>query len=231
MRNRWLIPALVFSSIGLLSGTGWCQEKSVRPGINKPFQDPDVKKFIGAFEGESRELSQKRKEVLAACKIKPGQVVADVGAGTGLFTRLVAAQAGPTGKVFAVDIARKFIDHVLKTCHDQGLNNVVGVVCSQTSTNLPPQSVDVVLIFDTYHHFEFPFKTMQSIHQALKPNGQVILVDFQRIKGKSTDWVMGHVRAGKEVFVNEIVSTGFRVVEEQSFMKENYFVRFVKVKR
>src|SRR5438552_6587383 len=76
------------------------QEKSVRPGINTPFEKPDLKDFLQKFEGESREIAANAKEVVAACKLKPGMMVADVGAGTGLFTRKFAAEVGEKGKAF-----------------------------------------------------------------------------------------------------------------------------------
>jgi predicted methyltransferase len=205
------------------------QEKSVRPGINKPFEDPDLKDFLKKFEGESREIAVNAKEIVAACKIKPGTVVADVGAGTGLFTRKFASEVGEKGKVVAVDIAPTFLRHIEKTCEDAKIKNVETVLCDQFSTKLPKNSVDLVFICDTYHHFEFPTRTLQSIHDALRPGGRVILIDFHRIKGKSSEFVMGHVRAGQEVFVREIKSAGFKVVGEEKFLKENYFVRFEKV--
>jgi ubiquinone/menaquinone biosynthesis C-methylase UbiE len=207
------------------------QEKSVRPGINEPFKDPNVGKFIKTFEGESREIFAQRKKIVTACKLERGMVVADVGAGTGLFTRLFASAVGPKGKVYAVDIAPKFLDHIRKTCKKARLSNVHTVRCTQTSARLPAGSVDLVFICDTYHHFEFPTRTMHSIHQALKPGGRVILIDFHRIKGKSSKWIMGHVRAGQEVFVKEIAACGFRKTGEEKFLKENYFVRFVRVDR
>jgi ubiquinone/menaquinone biosynthesis C-methylase UbiE len=206
------------------------QDKSVRPGINKPFENPDVKDFVGKFEGESREVFTKRKEIIAACKLKRGMDVADVGAGTGLFTRLFAAEVGDKGKVFAVDISPKFIEHINESCKKAEIKNVQGIVCKQASTELPENSVDRVFICDTYHHFEFPFKTMESIHRALRPGGQVIVVDFQRIEGKSREWIMKHVRAGQETVVKEIVSCGFKKVGEEKFLTENYLVRFEKVK-
>jgi ubiquinone/menaquinone biosynthesis C-methylase UbiE len=96
---------------------------------------------------------------------------------------------------------------------------------------LPPNSIDLAFICDTYHHFEFPHKTMRSIHRALKPGGQVVLIDFHRIEGKSSEWTLGHVRAGQDVFTKEIVNAGFRQIEEKTDMlKESYFVRFQKVK-
>jgi ubiquinone/menaquinone biosynthesis C-methylase UbiE len=207
------------------------QDKSVRPGINKPFEDPkvDVKEYVTKFEGESREIFTKRKQIVEACRLKPGLAVADVGAGTGLFTRQFAAAVGEKGKVYAVDITPKFIKHIEETCAKAGLMNVQGIVCSSTSAELPENSVDLVFICDTYHHFEFPSRTMASIHRALRPGGKVVVIDFQRIEGKSRDWILNHVRAGQETVVKEIASCGFKKVGEEQFLEENYLVRFEKV--
>jgi ubiquinone/menaquinone biosynthesis C-methylase UbiE len=205
------------------------QEKSVRPGINKPFEAPDVPEFIGKFETESREIFAQRKEIVAACDLKPEMHVADIGAGTGLFTRLFAKQVGPKGKVYAVDISPRFIEHIEKSCKEADIKNVVGVVCTADSVRLPPQSIDAAFICDTYHHFEFPFKTMTSLHKALRPGGRVFVIDFHRIEGKSREWVLNHVRAGQEVVEKEIESCGFKKVAEKKLLKENYFVMFEKV--
>lgn len=205
------------------------QEKSVKPGINDTFRDPDPKEFLGKFEVESREVFARRKEIVAACQIQPGQTVADIGAGTGLFTRMFSDAVGKDGRVIAVDIAQKFLDHIEKTSREAGQRNVETLLCTADSTELPPASVDVAFICDTYHHFEFPLKTMASLHRALKPGGRVILIDFRRIEGTSTDWVMKHVRAGQEVFEAEILQAGFRKGrEERELLKENYFVTFEK---
>jgi predicted methyltransferase len=222
-----LLLALVV--LGLSQGVGRCQEKSVRPGINDPFKNPDIKHFTEVFETESREIFAKRKEIVAACKIKPGMMVADVGAGTGLFTLLFSAEVGDQGKVYAVEIAPKFIEHIEKACKEKGIRNVVGVLCKPDSAELPPESIDLAFICDTYHHFEFPFKTMTSIHRALRPKGRAVLVDFKRIQGVSSEWVMNHVRAGQETFTREITSTGFKVVDEPKLLKENYCLVFEKV--
>ena len=224
-----LIVSVLVLSIAAFATWVPAQEKSVRPGINKPFENPDVKDFLGKFEVESREIFTQRKEILAACKLKPGMAVADVGAGTGLFTRLFAKEVGPKGKVYAVDIAPKFLEHIEKTCKEADIKNVVGVVCTPDDAKLAPKSVDLVFICDTYHHFEFPSRTMTSIHEALRPGGQVVLIDFHRIEGKSREWVLNHVRAGQDVVTREIVSTGFKKICEEKFLKENYLVRFEKV--
>lgn len=203
------------------------QEKSVRPGVNDTFRDPDPKAFTERFEIESREVFAKRKEILDAIKLKPTDVVADIGAGTGLFTRLFASNLGPEGRVIAVDIAQRFLDHIEVTCREQNLRNVETLLCKDDSTELPPESVDVAFICDTYHHFEFPQKTMISLLKAMKPGGRVILIDFKRIEGESSDWTMDHVRAGQEVFEAEVLESGFRKADEiKDLLKENYMVVF-----
>src|SRR5262245_58705867 len=77
------------------------QEKSVKPGINKPFEKPDPQDFVERFEREGREVFDKRDEIVAACEIPPGSAVADIGAGTGLFTRMFASAVSPRGHVYA----------------------------------------------------------------------------------------------------------------------------------
>lgn len=223
---RSLATLVVLLITSALSG----QDQSVAPGINKSFQKPDIAEFQGKFEKEGREAFDHRDRIVKACQIREGMTVADAGAGTGLFTRLFAPLVGERGRVFAVDISQDFIDHILLAAKKDNLKNIEGFVCKPDSVGLPEQSVDLVFICDTYHHFEFPQKTMRSIHKALKPNGRVVVVDFRRIAGESTDWVMNHVRAGQEVVEMEITECGFkRVSEVADLMKENYLVIFQKV--
>ena len=224
--HRMLISALVWS---LLVLPAWAQETSVKPGINNPFKNPDVKKFVETFEGESREIFVQRERIAAVCDLKPGMQVADIGAGTGLFTRIFAKKVGGDGQVYAVDIAAKFLEHIQKTCRDAGLKNVTPVLCNQDSVDLPPNSIDLAFVCDTYHHFEYPQRTLASLHRALKPGGRLVVVDFIRIQGQSRDWVMNHVRAGQDVVEREITEAGFRKTDEaKAMLHENYIVVFTK---
>jgi predicted methyltransferase len=196
------------------------------PAINRPYQNPSYPQWVERFESEGREVYDRREAIVAASGVRPGMSVADVGAGTGLFTRLFARAVGPGGKVYAVDISRTFIDNVQRTSRAQGLNNVIGIVNSQTGTGLPPSSVDLVFLSDTYHHFEYPEKMLASIHRALKPGGVLIIIDFERIPGKSSAWVLGHVRAGREQVIREIEAAGFRLIDQPALLRENFYLRF-----
>ena len=202
------------------------QEASVNPGINDSFVDPDPRKFVERFEKEGREVYDNREKIVEELGLKPGMTVADVGSGTGLFTRLMAPAVGKKGKVYAVDIARAFVTHTLLSCRARGFTQVEGIVCTTDDAKLPPASVDVIFICDTYHHFEYPQKTMASLRRALKPGGRLFVLDFERIEGVSSDWILGHVRAGKEVFRAEIEEAGFALVEERDLFEQNYFLCF-----
>lgn len=201
-------------------------------GINADFVDPElnVDEFIKRFEIESREIYSAREAIVTACQIQPGDRIADVGTGTGLYTRLFAKTVGPDGWIYAIDIAPRFIEHINVTSREAGLANVTGILNSQNSIQLPPESVDLVFICDTYHHFETPEEILATIHRALKPGGQLVLIDFDRIPGTSREWVVSHVRAGKEVFRGEVELAGFEFVEQVAIegLSENYFLRFKK---
>ena len=208
-------------------------DTSVKPGINDRFLDPalDVSEWLGRFEIESREVYSGRERVLAACRIKPGMTVADIGAGTGFYSRLFSEAVGESGRVFAVDIAVPFLDHIKKQSGQDGIDNITTVLCTDRSATLPPESIDVAFTCDTYHHFEYPKLTLASIHRALKPGGSLVVVDFDRIPGESREFILGHVRAGKEVFRAEIIEAGFRFVDEVEIptFVENYLLRFRKI--
>ena len=88
----------------------------------------------------------------------------------------------------------------------------------------------MVFICDTYHHFEYPMSSLSGIHRALRPGGEIILVDFNRVPGQSSEFFLEHVRAGQEVFAKEIEAAGFELVKQHNvpYLKDNYVLRFRK---
>lgn len=209
-------------------------ETSVKPGINKSFKDPnlDIDRMLKRFELESREVYLLRNKIVEACEIQPGNIVADVGAGTGLFSRLFSKSVSDKGWVYAVDIAPRLVGHITQQATENDLTTITGVVCAENSINLPANSVDFVFLCDTYHHFEYPKSTLASIQKALRPGGRMVVIDFERIEGKTREWLLGHVRAGKDVFRAEVQDAGFNFVAEKKIdgFEENYFLVFQKSK-
>jgi ubiquinone/menaquinone biosynthesis C-methylase UbiE len=235
MKTRSFLLSLPLVAVVALSVFGketTASKTSVKPGINDNFLDPELKvdDWLKRFEVESREVFQEREAVLKACGVEKGMVVADIGAGTGLYTRLFSKAVGPDGWVAAVDISGPMLKHIVARAEQEGQDNITAILSPEDSTSLPPDTLDLAFICDTYHHFEYPADTLNSLVRAIKKGGSVVVIDFERIEGVSREWLLGHVRAGKEVFRKEIEDAGLTFVEEVKIpgFKENYFLRFRK---
>ena len=227
MRNKWRILGLglmVLAAPGLATPP----EQSVRPGVNTAYDNANVARWRGVFERDGREVWDRRHDIVRALRLRPGTALADIGAGTGFFSLLFAEAVGPTGRVYAVDITRNFVESIRIRAAGLGLKQVTGVVNTAKSTLLPAYSVDLVFISDTYHHFEYPASMLASIHAALRPNGEMVVIDFKRIPGLSHPWVLDHVRAGEDAITREIRAAGFELIERQDFMQTQYYLRFRK---
>lgn len=205
------------------------QEKSLAPGINDNFQDPDVDAYIKRFEGESRTVYAHRHDIVAALDLKPGMAVGDVGAGTGFFSLLLSDAVGPDGRVYAVDIAENFIEHIKTISEEHKKTNIEAIVCDERSVKLPDESIDLAFVCDTYHHFEYPFDSLASIYSALKPGGRLAIVDYIRVEGQSSDWTLNHVRCGMGGVIDEAQQAGFDFEQEHHLgMDDQYLITFVK---
>lgn len=222
------MPTLLWLPVLLFAATPLLAELNVNPGINRNYEDPNVTQWRGVFERDGREVWDRRDDIIRHLRLRPGLIVADIGSGTGFFTVLMAREVGESGRVYAVDIASKFVEAGVQRAKDRGMANVVGVVNDQHSVHLQAGSIDLVFISDTYHHFEYPRSILRSIHDALKPGGELVVIDFKRIPGTSNRWVLDHVRAGEPEVSAEIEATGFELTERLEFMQTQYFVRFRK---
>lgn len=222
----------MFLALALLALPG-CGPKSVKPGINDSYKNvTDVSVWTKRFEVESREVFRERMRIIKELHLSPGMVVADIGSGTGLFVEPLSRAVGDTGKLYAVDVTKKFIEHLDQRITETGLKNVETVWCQEDSVSLPPNSIDFAFICDVYHHFEYPKATMGTLHKALRPGGEVVILDFHRIPGVSREWILGHIRANQKTVIKELRRFGFEMVENQpsdDFLDENYIIRVRKV--
>lgn len=226
-----LCAMFIFSSLAL---PGFAQGHQDHQDNNAPFKqdDLDVSLWQKRFEDPERDVIKHRAAIVAALNLKPGQFVADIGAGTGAYLKAVAAEIGPQGHYFGLDIAPNFCNHMRDLAQAANLDHVTIILSRTDSATLPPNSVDMLLVVDTYHHFSPPGPMLASMFRALKPGGELVVVDFDRVEGKSRPWVLSHIRAGKDVFRQEIEAAGFSFVEEVKNLglTENFFLRFTRPK-
>ncbi|MEO8302460.1 MAG: methyltransferase domain-containing protein, partial [Rhizomicrobium sp.] len=134
MRTIPILAALLLAAVSVSQA----QESNVAPTINQNFKsaDLDVESWATRFTGESREVFHARRDVVKAMTLKPGDAIADIGAGTGLYTRLFAEAVGPGGKVYATDIAPRFLAYIAQNAARDGLKNVQTVLGGDRDTNL-----------------------------------------------------------------------------------------------
>src|SRR5262245_53675600 len=174
-------------------------QQGAKPAINRPYVvNPDVAAWNRSFENERREVYVKRDQIVAATGAKPGMAVADIGAGTGLFTMLFANAVKPDGSVVAVDISPAFVEYIQDVAKKRRMHNVSAVVGNGTDVGLPEASVDLAYLSDVYHHFEHPAETLASIRKALREGGRMVVIDYERIPGKTAKSRVEHVRIDKQ---------------------------------
>jgi ubiquinone/menaquinone biosynthesis C-methylase UbiE len=222
------VLALCFLTLGLAAPLAQAQEQTVRPGINRAYQGADFAHWQGVFETEGREVYEHRQRIIDALDLQPGMAVADVGAGTGVFSVLLARKVGPTGRVVAQDIAPGFIAGIARRAEAENLAQLVAQLGAERDAQLPANRFDLIFTSDTYHHFEYPQTMLASLKAALKPGGRLIVIDYERIPGRSSPWMLGHVRADRETVTEEITAAGFQPLRSHDFLRENYFLEFLR---
>lgn len=230
------ILAVLFTTFGTLGCASLNRSPKIEglpKGINDSFlaEDLDVEQYIERFEGESRAVYAERHAIVEALEISPGDAIADIGAGTGFFSFLFAKAVTPSGQVYAVEISPAFLEHLRGRAQAEAPYTMKVVEGTARSVELPPASIDLAFICDVYHHFEYPQDSLASLHAAIRDGGSLVLIDFERIPGVTPEWLLEHVRAGREVFQAEIEAAGFVLSEEIVLegLEGNYILRFDRV--
>lgn len=189
MREKHYIAVFAFAA--LLIGSLFAQapryeyrEQHSQDGIGKFYMGREISHVMGHqaadwLERPERNAEENTELLIRSLPVKPGDVIADIGAGTGYFARQLAAKVGPAGKVFAVDIQPEMIVLLTNRMAALRITNVQAILGTITDPKLPPASVDWVLMVDVYHEFSHPYEMIQSICKSLKPGGSVIFVEFR----------------------------------------------------
>ncbi|REJ88855.1 MAG: methyltransferase domain-containing protein [Planctomycetota bacterium] len=153
-------------------------------GIGKFYMGREIARVMGHqgiywLERPEREREEKLSLLIESLELEPGMVVADIGAGSGVISVLVAEEVGEEGTVLAVDIQQEMLDALAVKCKELGIENIEPVLGTNKSPRLKPETVDLVFMVDVYHEFDFPYEMLLEISRALKPGGRVAFVEYR----------------------------------------------------
>jgi arsenite methyltransferase len=190
--------------------------------MHRLHRDPAA--YIGALEDPKRDEYQKPHEVLSALKLRPGEVIADIGVGSGYFTFRLAHHVGAKGKVYAVDVSADMIRYVNRRIRDLNVTNVVSVLADPDDPLLPERSIDRFFLCDVWHHVENPTRYLSALRKALKPGGEIVMIDFQK-----KELPLGpplQMKIAREDLIRQMEANGFRLATEHTFLPYQYFLVF-----
>jgi predicted methyltransferase len=179
------------------------------------------------LERPGRDEEQRPDEIVRTMGLKNGDVVADLGAGTGYFTRRLAKAVGPSGRVYAVDIQPEMLSRLKENMEKAGVRNVVSILGTNDDPKLPPGSLDWALLVDVYHELQQPKATLARMREALKPAGRVALVEY-RLEGLTALHIREEHRMSTKQVLAEWEPAGFRLVELYEFLPVQHFFVFEK---
>ncbi|HUI55227.1 MAG TPA: methyltransferase domain-containing protein [Bryobacteraceae bacterium] len=168
----------------------------------------------------NRDEQEKPRELVQAMGLQPGMTVADVGTGIGYMLPFLSQRVGPNGHVIAEDIFDDFLTAAKQVAENQGLKNVTFVKGAETDPNLPEGQVDMELVLDAYHHFNYPEKMLAALHKALRPDGKLVIVEYYKREGAMPNGrALTHIRLDMPDLIKEVEANHFHLVMEKEHIK------------
>jgi SAM-dependent methyltransferase len=212
-------------AVGLLLATAvpaFPQASATPQEMRHRHDDPMA--YIASLDDPRRDAYQKPDQVMQALALREGEVVADIGAGSGYFALRFARAVGDSGRVYAVDVSPDMVRHLNRRLRDAGVRNVFTVLSDPDDPLLPYASVDRFVIVDTWHHIEDQAKYLGLVKRMLKPGGQVVHIDFQK-RELPIGPPLG-MKIAREDLVKQMEDAGFRLAAEHTFLPYQYFLVF-----
>ncbi|MEO1340395.1 MAG: class I SAM-dependent methyltransferase [Cyanobacteria bacterium J06635_13] len=229
-----LLTSLIYTPMAIAQDgqPSYYREKTIHnpDGIGKYYMSREIAHVMGHqammwLERESRQEQEKPDLTVENLHLKPDDVVADIGAGSGYFSFRMAQQV-PQGKVYAVDIQPEMLEAIRDRQSDRLVTNIETVLGTEDNPQLTPESVDLAFMVDAYHEFAYPREMMEGIVDALKPGGRVVLLEYR----KENPMIMIkplHKMTQKQV-KKEMKAVGLKWQETKQFLPEQHFLVFSK---
>ena len=189
-------------------------------------QDRPLPDRVKSWERPERDSWQKPDEVVKALALKNGDVVADIGAGTGYFTRRFAKAVAPEGKVYAVDIAADVLGYLKKRADQENLHNITTIVSVEDDPMLPKDAVDLAFFCDTTHHIEHRTDFYRKMNPGVRKKGRLAIIDYPP-GGEHAPHPMEQLVPRSQA-IAEAEAAGFKFVKEFTFLPYHYFLVFEK---
>lgn len=205
-----------------ISAAADAQQKSMPPPTQaRPLQDR-----ITTFERPERDEWQKPNEVIEALELKNGAVVADIGAGSGYFSRRFARAVAPDGKVYAVDVAQDILGYLKEQAEKQNIRNLETVVSREDDPTLPAASIDLAFFCDTTHHIAHRVDFYRKLSPALREHGRMAIIDYP--PDSSHHPHDADQLVPRSQVISEAEAAGFKLVNDFKFLPRHYFLLFEK---
>ena len=170
--------------------------------------------WVTTLEGPQRIATQKIEAVLSKLDLKPGMVVADIGAGSGLFSRPLAQAVAPAGKVYAVDIQQDLLDHINQRNKDENIGNIQTVLGEYDDPKLPARNVDLAFINDVLHHIQHRAVYLKALGTYMKPSGRIAIIEMDKNDPKTSHRNQPELLVAREEILQWMSDAGFKLVQE-----------------
>jgi ubiquinone/menaquinone biosynthesis C-methylase UbiE len=193
-------------------------------------QPADIKQYLEQLDSEDRDQYQKPRQVIEALNLKPGLAVADLGSGSGYFTRRFIEAVTETGKVYAVDVEPEMLKYTEESVvHMHRSYTAEFILARPDNPKLPYESIDLLFLCNTYHHLEERAKYFSDTKSSLKPGGRLAIIDFYNDERSGELGFPKQHLVPRDTVITELTKAGYRVVREHTFLPRQYFLEFVPV--
>jgi len=225
---QWAVTTLTVFVWLVLSAGALAQHQ---PADQSQHRRPsDIKEYIESLERPDRDRDQKPSQVVQALALKPGMAVADLGAGSGYFTRRFAEAVTNSGKVYAIDVEQDMLTYAKESLeHQHSPVTTEFILARPDSPKLPTASVDLIFLCNVYHHLEDRSTYFSNVRSALKSGGRVAIIDFYHDQRSGNVGFPRRHLVARETTIAEMTEAGFKLTKEHSFLERQYFLEFVPI--